>query len=221
MRKILDRRRTQKAEIQLQCRSPETYEIICNGVFLMASYNDRSEKLLARVVLDRLPPTTEGYRILVGGLGMGFTLQEVLACPRVRHVVVVEIEQAIIDWNHRYFNRLNGGVLNDPRALVVRSDLFEFVHATRGRFHGILVDVDNGPNWLAFDDNARLYSEQTLRAVKSLLTAGGILATWSAQEDPAYWNRLNHVFSRSQAIRVAETTPRPSESIIYLASADS
>ena len=217
MRKILDRRNTQKAEIQLQCRGPETYEIIYNGVFLMASYNDRSEKLLARAVLDRLPSTTDGYRILVGGLGMGFTLQEVLACPDVHHVVVVEIEQAIIDWNRRYFNRLNGGVLNDPRAVVVRSDLFDFVHATRGRFHGILVDVDNGSNWLALDDNARLYSEPTLRTIKGILTAKGMLATWSAQADRAYWNRLNHVFSHPEAIRVAETRPKAGESIIYLA----
>jgi spermidine synthase len=221
MREILDRRNTQKAEIQLQCRGPETYEIIYNGVFLMASYNDRSEKMLARAVLDRLPPVADGYRILVGGLGMGFTLQEVFACPDVHHVVVVEIEQAIIDWNRRYFNKLNGSVLNDPRGVVVRSDLFDFVHATRGRFHAILVDVDNGPNWLALDDNARLYSEETLRTIKTILTTRGILATWSAQEDRAYWNRLNAVFPITEAIRVAETRPKASESIIYLAATGS
>jgi spermidine synthase len=152
---------------------------------------------------------------------MGFTPQEVFACPDVHHVVVVEIEQAIIDWNRRYFNKLNGSVLNDPRAVVVRSDLFDFVHATRGRFHAILVDVDNGPNWLALDDNARLYSEQTLRTIKTILTTRGILATWSAQEDRAYWNRLNAVFPITEAIRVAETRPKASESIIYLAAAGS
>lgn len=219
MREILDRRDTEQGEIQLQRRGPRTYEIIYNGVFLMASYNDYSEKMLARAVLDRLPPVADGYRFLVGGLGMGFTLQEVLACPDVHQVTVVEIEAAIIDWNHHHFGELNGDALGDPRVVVVRSDLFDFIHASHERFHGILVDVDNGPNWLALDKNGRLYGKPTLRTIKGILTTRGILATWSAQEDRAYRNRLNAVFQKTETIRVAETGPNPSESVIYLATA--
>jgi len=150
---------------------------------------------------------------------MGFTLQEVLACPDVYQVTVVEIEEAIIDWNHRHFGELNGNALGDPRAVVVRSDLFDFIHASHERFHGILVDVDNGPNWLALDNNARIYSKPTLRAIKGILAARGILATWSAQEDRVYWNRVNAVFQETETIRVAETEPQPSETVIYLATA--
>lgn len=221
MYEILDRQLTKRGEIQLQRRGKGTYEILYNGIFLMASYNDYSEKILAKAAIEHLLPKIDGYEILVGGLGMGFTLREVLACPWVSRAVVVEIEKSIIDWNKRYFADLNGAVLEDPRTVLVHSDLFDFLCQTQENFDALLIDVDNGPNWLALEKNRRLYNERTLRKIKRILTGHGILATWSAQEDKGYWKKLNKVFPRTEEIRVKETVPKEGESLIYVGMAGS
>jgi spermidine synthase len=127
VREIIHRQSGKCGEIQLQRRSAGVYEIIYNGIFLMASYNDHSEKVLAKSAIQRLNQKVGGYHIVVGGLGMGFTLQEVLACSRVSRVVVTEIEEVIIDWNRGYFREFNGGALDDPRAVLIHSDFFDFL----------------------------------------------------------------------------------------------
>ena len=213
---VIDRQKTAHGEIQLQRRDHGVYEIIYNGVFLMASYNDHSERILARAVIENLPPTGVGYQILVGGLGMGFTLQEIVLCPRVSHVAVVEIEQAVINWNRCYFAEFNGGVLEDPRIALIHADLFDFIFETDGIFDAVLLDVDNGPNWLAIGKNRRLYSEKTTRRIERMLSDQGILATWSSQEDSGYRKRLDRIFSRSEEIRVQTTVPKPLENLIYM-----
>ncbi len=216
MREVLDRELTESGEIQLQRRGKGIFEIIWNGVFLMASYNDRSEKILAQRAIENLLPKEDGFQILVGGLGMGFTLQAVLTCPGVSRAFVVEIERAVIDWNRRYFSDLNGGVLDDPRTVLIHADLFDFLHQVETGFDALLMDVDNGPNWLALKKNRRLYSETTLRRIKRILPSHGVLAVWSAQEDRGYWNKLNRVFPRTREIRIKETLPKEGESLIYL-----
>lgn len=221
MREILDRQSTERGEIQLQRRGKNTYEIIYNGTFLMASYNHYSEKILAKTAIESLLPTVDGYQILVGGLGMGFTLQEVLTCPSVSHTFVVEIEKTIIEWNRRYFRGLNGGVIEDPRTVLIHSDLFDFLHQTQERFDAVLIDVDNGPNWPVLDINRRIYSERTLRKIREILTPHGILATWSAQEDRDYWKKLSKLFPRTTEIRIRETVPKEGESLIYVGVAGS
>ena len=215
-REVLDRRVTQQGEIQLQRRGTGIYEIIYNGVFLMASYNDHSERLLAKATIERLPPRTGGYRILVGGLGMGFTLQAVLACPQVACAVVIEIEEVITDWSRRYFSKLNGEVLEDPRVVLVHSDLFDFLSHTRERFDAVLVDVDNGPNWLVLEKNKRLYERGMLRKIKRTLTPQGLLATWSAQPDAEYSKKLNRIFPKTETIRLREPVSSKGVSLVYL-----
>jgi spermidine synthase len=215
MHEILDRQLTDHAEIQLQRRGPGIYEIVYNGIFLMASYNDYSERILARATIERLLPPTDGYQILVGGLGMGFTLQEVLACPRVSKAFVIEIEKAIIHWNRFYFSEFNGRAIEDPRTILLRFDLFDFLFQARQNFHAILIDVDNGPNWLALEKNQRLYTESTLQRLKTLLTPGGVLATWSARPDECYYKRLNRVFLKTAETRLREIVPKGGESVIY------
>jgi len=217
MREVLDHQFTERAEIQLKRRENGVYEIIYNGVFLMASYNNHSEKILARTAIQNLPPKIGGYQILVGGLGMGFTVQEVLTCPAVSRVYVIEIEKAIIDWNRRYFSGLNGNVIQDPRIVLIQCDLFEFLYQTQARFDAVLIDVDNGPNWLALEKNKRLYSERTLRRINRCLKPNGILVTWSAQEAIGYGKKLNNVFHRTSEVRVKERVPKEGESLIYMA----
>lgn len=221
MHEIIDRQITKCGEIQLQRRGKGVYEIIYNGIFLMASYNDYSAKILARAAIKSLLPKIDGYQILVGGLGMGFTLQEVLTCQLVSRVFVIEIEKIIIDWNRCHFSDLNGGAIEDPRTVLIHSDLYDFLYQTKENFEAVLIDVDNGPNWLALEKNRRLYSERTLRKIKRILSRHGILATWSAQEDRVYREKLNKIFSRTEEIRVKGTVPKEGESLIYVGMAGS
>ncbi|NIQ39576.1 MAG: spermine/spermidine synthase [Proteobacteria bacterium] len=216
MREIVDRRQTERGEIQLQRQGGAVYEIIYNGIFLMASYNDYSERILARTVLERLPPKVGGYQILIGGLGMGFTLQEVLSWPQVSRTVVIEIEKAVVDWNRSHLAQLNGDALKDPRTVVIQCDLFDFLYQVSEQFDAVLIDVDNGPNWLALEKNKRLYSSKTLRRIKSVLTSDGVFATWSAQRDNAYLEKLSTLFDRAEEISVEEASPPLGESLIYV-----
>ncbi len=216
MREIIDHRFTKEGEIRLQRRAEGVYELVYNGVFLMASSNDHSEKVLARKALQRLKPKSAEYEVLIGGLGMGFTLREVLTCPGVSRAVVIEIEKAIIDWNRTFLFNLNGRALNDPRTVLVHGDLYSFFYDTREHFDAVLMDVDNGPNWLVLGRNKRLYTRKTLQKIKEILAPNGVLATWSAQRDERYLRKMGSVFPQTEETRVEETVPKKGESFIYV-----
>ncbi len=173
---MLERVRTPVGEWQLQRRA-DHYEIICNGVFLMASYNVASDRRLATLALARL--AGDGLRILVGGLGIGFTAQAVLQDTRVGTLEVVEIEPVIIAWHRRYFAALCGYPLDDPRAALVQADLAH-VALAEGAYDAILLDTDNGPDWLIREANARLYTPEAARRFLDALSPGGVLVYWSA-----------------------------------------
>ena len=221
---VLARHPTPGGEIQLQRRSlPDgtlAYEIISDGVFLMASYNQVSERALARHGLEVLgaSPHVE-LRVLVGGLGMGFTLQEILS-HAVARVDVVEISPYVIEWNGTFFAALNGDVLADPRVRLIRDDLYTVLRTSPpATYHAILLDVDNGPSWLAHEDNARLYTREALERWSALLTPGGGLAVWSAQPEPGFLERAQAVFDRAEEIPILAPDYRnqPLEHFVYRA----
>jgi spermidine synthase len=221
-RVVLARHITSNGEIQLQQRllpdgSP-VFEIISDGVFLMASYNQVSERALARHALEDLK-TSPGaeLRVLVGGLGMGFTLQEILS-DEVASVDVVEISPYIIEWNRTHFAPLNGGVLTDPRVRLIQDDLYDLLcTSSTAAYHAILLDVDNGPSWLAHENNARLYTHQALERWSALLTPGGSFAVWSAQPEPEFLERIRTVFSCAEEIPILASNHKqePVEHFIY------
>lgn len=221
-RVVLARHVTPNGEIQLQQRplpdgSP-AFEIISDGVFLMASYNQVSERALARHALGELKTGPDAEpRVLVGGLGMGFTLQETLS-SQVASVDVVEISPYIVEWNRTHFAPLNGDVLVDPRVRLIQDDLYNFLCASDAyAYHAILLDVDNGPSWLAHENNARLYTHEALERWSALLTPGGSFAVWSAQPEPEFLERMRTVFSRAEetAIRAANHKDEWVEHFIY------
>ncbi|RME45348.1 MAG: spermine/spermidine synthase, partial [Chloroflexi bacterium] len=144
-RVVIARETTPNGELQLQRRGRDVYEIIYNGVFLMASYNEPSARALATLALSRLPATRTGLRVLVGGLGMGYTLAASLSDPRVERVDVVEIEPLIVHWNREYLGGLAGFPLDDHRTHLHEADLVTFVQSTRVTYDALLLDVDNGP----------------------------------------------------------------------------
>jgi len=218
---ILAREETEHGEVALRRREDTegrpVYEIIFDGAFLMASTNAPSARQLAHLALEPLRERQE-LHILIGGLGMGYTLQAALEHPEVAHVEVVEIEPTIVNWARAYFGPLNGEALNDKRVRVVVDDLAHHLEDTVGPYDSILLDTDNGPTWLVIESNAALYGRAALERMRALLTPGGVLAVWAAEQAPELAAELGRTFSWADRVVVEETsTARPAEYFIYRA----
>ncbi|MFY9915048.1 MAG: hypothetical protein WAK18_10300 [Nocardioidaceae bacterium] len=202
-------------------------ELRVNGVFVMDDRETATERLLAHITLDRLadtaaadaadaadtpgltgsatdtagllidaPRPAAGWHVLVGGLGLGFTLAEVLASPRVESAVVAEIEGAIVEW-HRA-GLVPGSLLHDERVTVEVADIRDVVRALDlASVDLILLDVDNGPGFLVYDDNAAVYGSVFLESCRDALVPGGVLAVWSADHAPDLVEALDSVFGSS------------------------
>jgi spermidine synthase len=171
---------------------PTVLELRANGVFVMDSAEHASEQALADAALAVVD---EPRRVLVGGLGLGYTLQRVLGDRRVEHVDVVEIEPALVDWMRDGTIPHGRQLLADSRARVVVADLAQAVtEAMSTTYDVMLLDVDNGPGQLVHDANARLYAETFLRAALARLDPGGALVVWSAERSPALAATLSSVF---------------------------
>ncbi|MFB0537637.1 MAG: spermine/spermidine synthase [Anaerolineae bacterium] len=222
---VLARETTPQGEIQLQqwIETNETgqpvYEIIFNGVFLMASYNERSGKAVATLAIEPLAGERQVMRALIGGLGMGYTLQAALDYDGIQAVDVVEIEKHIISWAKRFFGELNGHALSDPRVRLIQMDLGDYLSQTEETYEAIILDVDNGPTWLALESNQRLYERPTLARIKDLLTEGGVLTVWAAEKCLDFQKRLEEVFGQAEEITVqeADRRGRPTDYFIYRA----
>ena len=167
------------------------FSIRLNGQELMHSAVSASEEQLGEMAVARMPSGKEG-RVLVGGLGLGFTLAAVLS--RVSASVVVEVAELmpqVIAWNRTHLLRLNGERLADPRVVVRQEDVREILAAVAARsFDAILLDVDNGPSAMVHGDNARLYDATGIQSVVKALKPAGRLAVWSAAADAKFEARL-------------------------------
>ncbi|WP_328966902.1 spermidine synthase [Streptomyces sp. NBC_00239] len=184
----LDRRTGPHGEVVLRRRGG-TYEIIVNGCFLMDTSDGRSERLLIDAALART--TAAAPSVLIGGLGVGFSLAHAAAQPRWSRIVVAEREGGIIDW-HRAgpLREFSEAALADPRVAVLHTDLNVHLHTADERYDALCLDIDNGPDWTVTEDNDSLYSPAGLAACRTRLTPGGILAIWSAQPSPAFEDAL-------------------------------
>jgi spermidine synthase len=188
------------------------FEIISNGVFLMDTRNGASELLLVRVALDGLRAPAQ---VLIGGLGVGFSLAEALSCDLVERVTVVEIEPAVIEWNRTYLAVRSGGVLADPRVEVVCAELVDWLGSCGQRFQAICLDIDNGPGWTVAEANQALYSDEGLMLLRERLTPGGALTIWSATSLDGFGARLRTTFGRVE--RFAVEVPRGEPDVVYAA----
>ena len=174
-----------------------TLELRANGVFVMDTRETSSERALARQALGR---HSEPSSVLVGGLGLGFTLTEVLADERVRRVVVVEIEPALVGWLRDGTVPHGPPILADGRVDVVVGDVRGAIEdARKGGFDLVLLDVDNGPGYLVHAANAELYGRDLLEATRRALAAGGLAAIWSAAHDQDLDDLLREVFGNAEA----------------------
>lgn len=209
---VLDRRDTPRGEIALR-RRDGAFEVIADGVFLMSSAGGgASERLLVEAALDA---AADPRRVLIGGLGLGFSLRAALADPRVAEVTVVEIEPAVIDWHATHLRPLTGGALADPRVELVCGDVVDVVAAGTRRADAICLDVDNGPGWTVTARNAWLYDDAGLAALHGMLPAGGALAVWSAHAAPGFAARLRRRFPEVAVRTVA--VPRGEPDHVYVA----
>ena len=190
-------------------RSGPHHEIIANGVFLMDTRSGESERLLVRAAVARMPP---GGRLLVGGLGVGFSMREALADPSVGEVVVVEREPAVIGWNREFLG--NAGTLADPRVRVVCADLITWL-PTAGQFAALCLDIDNGPEWTVDEGNAALYGPAGLDMLTNALAPGGVLAVWSAGKAPAFVAALTDRFGPVETLEIP--VPRGEPDLVFLA----
>lgn len=208
---ILSRVTTPNGELQLQQweetdkKDQPVYEIVFNGVFLMASYNELTEKKLAALAIEPLASERQDLRVLVGGLGIGYTLRAALDCDGIGTVDVVEIEEPVIGWAKDLFSELNGRACFDPRVRLIKMDLGAYILKTDKTYDAIILDVDNGPSWLALDSNRRLYEKPALLKIKALLGDGGVFIVWAAQKCAAFQKRLEKVFGRTELITVRDT----------------
>lgn len=165
------------------------YTIRVNGLELMSSRAHGSEEGMADLVLGQLK--TRHPRVLVGGLGMGYTLRAVL--DRVAHssrVTVAELLPEIVKWNRDHLAMLADAPLEDPRVELAVDDVSRVMASRPDTFDAILLDVDNGPAALTDHRNARLYVADGLAAIKRSLRRNGVLGVWSAGPDRAYEKAL-------------------------------
>ncbi|MBW1693448.1 MAG: hypothetical protein JRJ41_04670 [Deltaproteobacteria bacterium] len=162
------------------------FSIKINGQDLMNSRRHESELELARLGCAHL----EGRKapsVLIGGLGLGYTLRQALdmLSPHAR-VVVGELLGAVVEWNQEFFGKLNGHPLRDERVDIKRGDVVDIITRSRNRFDSILIDIDNGPNEMTDLGNRRLYGREGILACRRALREQGCLAVWSAESSKKF-----------------------------------
>ncbi|MEU2249890.1 spermidine synthase [Streptomyces sp. NPDC019224] len=206
----LDRREGPYGEVVLRRRG-EDFEIIANGCFLMDTSDGRSERLLVDAALAALPAGRTAPSVLIGGLGVGFSLARAAAEPRWGRIAVAERERAIVDWHlDGPLAGISGPALADPRTEILTTDLVAYLRTTTDRYDALCLDIDNGPDWTVTEDNGDLYSAAGLAGCRARLTAGGVLAVWSAQPSAAFDQALRNAgFQgvRTEEVGVARGVP--------------
>jgi spermidine synthase len=194
---IIARARTGNGETVLR-QGSAGYELIVDGQFLMSSASAPSSEELVRAGLARVAKPG-GIRVLIGGLGLGYSLRIALANSRVASVTVIEIEATLIDWHRRGLLPETAGLMNDPRLELVGEDLVRYLQNCRGQYDLIALDIDNGPEWLSHPGNRGLYTEAMLGRIKDCLSPAGAAAFWSADPAPELERSLRTVFGRVEA----------------------
>jgi spermidine synthase len=203
-------------EMKLYQRAFE-YSISVKNEELMNSRMHGSEDALAELackrVADRRTP-----RILIGGLGMGFTLRAALDhLGDNAGVTVAELVPAVVKWNRTHLAELAGNPLEDPRVTVRETDVGLVIREKAETYDAILLDVDNGPDALTHGGNDRLYTHGGIAAAKKALKSGGFLAVWSAEPDKSFTKRLRGSGFKAEEVSVRARGTKGRRHTIWLA----
>lgn len=172
-------------------------ELRANGVFVMDTEETSSETELGALALGLVEDPRD---VVIGGLGLGYTLRRVLADPRVERVTVVEVEEALIGWMRDGTVPHGPALLADRRVRIVNADIAMAIAEAREKHDLLLLDVDNGPGYLVHEDNAGLYSPAMLEQCRSLLADGGVVVIWSANPAPELLGALDGVFGNAEEL---------------------
>ncbi|TCK19851.1 spermidine synthase [Pseudonocardia endophytica] len=185
--RVVERTTGRGGELVLRHRDG-VFEIVENGVFLMDTRDGRSERLLVGAAADAMPARG---RMVIGGLGVGFSLAEALTRPAVREVHVIEREEAVVRWNRGPLAPVHGHALDDDRVRVHVTDLTDWMDAAEpAGVDALCLDVDNGPEWTVTPSNDDLYRDRGLARAARALSPGGVLTVWSAAPAPDLEARL-------------------------------
>jgi spermidine synthase len=171
-------------------RRSDEYLILADGAILMSSRMHGSEEELATLACQRAR-TLEQPSVLIGGLGMGFTLRATLdVLSSEAMVVVAELVPAVVEWNRGPLGPLAGHPLKDKRVRVETRDVAAILGSSPRQFDAVLLDVDNGPTALTASNNAWLYDSRGIAAARTALKTKGVMAVWAAQDDRKFEQRL-------------------------------
>jgi len=190
-----------RTRLLLQQRDDE-FAVRAGGHLLMGSRNPRSEQAMAASALKDL--RTPKPKVLIGGLGLGFTLRAVLdLLPDTGRVTVAELVPEIVTWARGPVAHLSGNALEDPRVEVFTGDVLKLMRERLGTYDAILLDVDNGPAALTQSSNVALYNDAGVQAMRAALRPYGHVVIWSAGPDLAYLKRLGRAGFNAEAMTVA------------------
>jgi spermidine synthase len=196
-----------EVELRLMQRGSE-FSMMLGSNELMNSRLSGSEEALATLACKRIE-AVERPQLLIGGLGMGFTLRAALAVLGAEaRIVVAELVPAVIAWARGPMADLFGGSLEDPRASVLSADVVEVIQSRPSAFDAILLDVDNGPEALIRKANDALYNPKGLQAIHRALRPGGVLAVWSSGPNGSFSGRLRDAGFDVNEVGVRATTRR-------------
>ena len=178
------------SELRLKRRGTE-FSIMLGAIELMNSRLSGSEEALAKVSCRRIQ-SRQRPQVLIGGLGMGFTLRAALAeLGSDAQITVAELVPAVVAWARGPMAEVFGDSLADPRVIIREVDVGHLISSSRSTYDAILLDVDNGPEGLTRRSNNRLYDMAGLSAAEAALTPGGILGVWSSAPDRNFTHRLH------------------------------
>ena len=164
------------------------YIIRADDLPLMSTRMHFSEIELARLVCNKL---RSGAKVMVGGLGLGYTLRAALdLLPKDGKAVQVELVPEVIEWNKGPLASFAGNPLDDKRSALVQGDVAKAIRGARNEYDSIMLDVDNGPSPLVSERNAWLYTDHGLQAIRGALKNGGRIAIWSADDEPRFISRM-------------------------------
>jgi spermidine synthase len=201
-------------ELRLVRRGDE-YSIMLGAEELMNSRRSGSEAALASLACAALGGR-RGPRVLIGGLGLGFTLRAALErLPKDAEVAVAELVPAVVRWARGPLAHLHGASLDDKRVRILEDDVATTI--ADGRWDAILLDVDNGPDGLTLASNDRLYADEGLAAARHALRPGGVLAVWSAGPDAAFTARLRRAGFRVEAHEARSGGGRGARHVVWIA----
>lgn len=185
---------------------------------LMNSRLSGSEKALATLACDKIRERKAPH-VLIGGLGMGFTLRAALAeLPVDARVTVAELVPAVVEWARGPMAEVFEGCLDDPRVSIHSGDVAALIRASKMAFDAILLDVDNGPDGLTHEDNDGLYDHRGLAAARLALRSGGVLTVWSSGPDQGFTRRLRDSGFVAEAVGVRATGNRGARHTVWVAS---